>query len=168
MLRTFRRHTLWHFLGSKSRKLWQRTKKMEKIVLHLKSTLARPPIYNWSHPEMLSTASTVNALGITNPSSFLLFVQREKSFLKQSTIIQETYFLATFGNKSIGKTRSRCSFASLLIAAHIAQIVFHFSWYALIGGMLNSLNFSWSKSLTETSFSLHKIFWTNHFGKLEK
>ena len=66
-------------------------KQLEKIALHVKSTLARPTIYDRAYPEVLSTASPGNPVGITKPSQLLLFVQPEKKFLEKSTKVKETY-----------------------------------------------------------------------------
>ena len=65
-------------------------KQLKKIVLHLKITLARPPINDRAYPEMLPAASPGNPLAITKLSSLLLFVQPDKKFLEESTKVKET------------------------------------------------------------------------------
>ena len=97
-------------------------KQLKKIVLHPKSTLARPPIYDRAYPEMLSTAFPGNPVGITKPSSLLLFVQPDQRFLEESTRVKETYFLTILGNKPMRKIRS-VETCIKLIAIHIAQTV---------------------------------------------
>ena len=93
-------------------------KQLKKNVIHLKSTLARPPIYDRAYPEMLSTASPGNPVGITKPSSFLLFVQADKKFSEESTNVKETYFITILSNKSMRKIRS-VELASKVTAVHI-------------------------------------------------
>ena len=92
---------------------------MKKIVLHPKSTLARPPIYDRAYPEMLSTASPGKPVGATKPSSLLLLVQPEKKFLEERKKVK-TYFLTKFGKTYIRKLRSQSQLASKLITVHIA------------------------------------------------
>ena len=82
-------------------------KQLKKIVLLLKSTLVRLRIYDRAYPEMLSTTSPRNLVGIAKPSSLLLFVQPKNKFLEVSTKVTETYFLTNFGNKSMRKIRSQ-------------------------------------------------------------
>ena len=67
-------------------------KTIEKNVVHPKSTLARPTIYDRALPENLSTASTGNPVSITKPTSLLLFVQPGKKFFEESTKVKETHF----------------------------------------------------------------------------
>ena len=66
-------------------------KQLKKIPPHLTSTLARPPTNDRACPEIISTASPDNPLGVTKPSSLLLFVQPEKS-LERSETVEETSF----------------------------------------------------------------------------
>ena len=70
--------------------------KQLKIAIHLKSTLARPPIYNWTYPKKLSTSSPSIPVVFTKPSLLLLFVQLDKKFLEESTKVEETYFFDNF------------------------------------------------------------------------
>ena len=44
-------------------------KKQLKKILHLKSIVATPPIYDRAYSEMRSTASPGNRVGVTKPSS---------------------------------------------------------------------------------------------------
>ena len=48
---------------------------MKKTALHLKTTLARAPIYDRAHPEKLWSASPGNPVGAPKHSLSLLFVQ---------------------------------------------------------------------------------------------
>ena len=74
------------FPGDQSRsKLSQSTKTIGKMLHNLKSTLARPPIYDRAYPDKLSAAASDNPLGVTKPSSLSLFVQPNESSLEQST-----------------------------------------------------------------------------------
>ena len=108
-------------------------KQMKKIVLHPKSTLTRPPIYDRAKPEMLSTASPGNSVSMTNLSSLLLFVQPDKKVFGRvaktfpQRVPKETYFLTNFGSKSTRKVRSQSKLASKSIAIHIAQTVPQFT-----------------------------------------
>ena len=54
----------------------KKEKQVKKIPLHLKSTLAKPPTYDRTYPETLSTASPVS---FTERSSLLLFCNRKKT-----------------------------------------------------------------------------------------
>ena len=67
-------------------------KQFKKIILHPKSTLARPPPHDRAQPEILSTASPGNPVSIMKPSSLLLFVQLDKKFLEEPTKVRGTYF----------------------------------------------------------------------------
>ena len=55
-------------------------KELKKIVLHPKSTLARPLIYKLAYSEVLSADPRGKPVSITKPSSLLLFVQLDKFF----------------------------------------------------------------------------------------
>ena len=94
--------------------------KQLKNVLNLKSTSARPPIYDREYPELPSTASPGNPVGINQEAQFTFIVCAQ--FLEESTTEKETYFLTTFGYKSMGKIRSQSNLASKLTAhcVHIA------------------------------------------------
>ena len=94
-------------------------KQLRKIVLHLKITLARPNIHDRALPEMLSPAFPCNPVGITKPSSILLFLQPDKKFMEEPTKFKGTYFLTTLGKKSKRKIRSHSKLASKLLAEHI-------------------------------------------------
>ena len=73
-----------NFPGNQSRsKLSQSAKTIGKMLHNLKSTLARPPIYDRTYPDKLSAAPSGNPVGVTKPSSFPLFVQPNKSSLEQ-------------------------------------------------------------------------------------
>ena len=64
-------------------------KQLKEIAPHLKSTLARPPIYDQTYPEVLSTASPGNPLGVTKPNSHLLFAQSDKSIYEVSIKVKK-------------------------------------------------------------------------------
>ena len=88
-------------------------------------------MYDRAYPEMLSTASPGNPVGITKPISLLLFVQPDKKkFLEESTKVKETNALTIFCNKSLSKNFSQSKLASKLLAVHIAQPVPQFKRYA--------------------------------------
>ena len=87
-------------------------------------------MYDRAYPEMLSTASPGNPVGITKPISLLLFVQPDKKFLEESTKVKETNVLTTFCNKSLSKIFSPSKLASKLLAVHITQPVPQFKRYA--------------------------------------
>ena len=65
-------------------------KQMEKIALHIKSTLAPPLINDRAYPELLSTASPGNPVAIAKRSSLWLFVHPDKKFLEESSKVTET------------------------------------------------------------------------------
>ena len=65
-------------------------KQWRKIVLHLKSTLARPTISDRAYPEILSTAFPGKPMGVTKPN-LLLFMQPDKKFSEESIKVKETY-----------------------------------------------------------------------------
>ena len=68
-------------------------KQLKKLLLHPKSTSARPPIYDRAKPEKLSTASPGNPMSITRPSSFVLCVQPDqKSFWKSHQRLSNLFF----------------------------------------------------------------------------
>ena len=60
-------------------------KELNKIVLHSKSTLARPPIYKRVYSEMLSAASPGNLVSITKSFLLLSFVKQDEKSLEEST-----------------------------------------------------------------------------------
>ena len=62
------------------------------LHLHLKSTVARPPICDRAYPELLSAVAPGNPVGITKPRQLFLFVQPGKKFLEESTKVKKTYF----------------------------------------------------------------------------
>ena len=74
---------------------------MKKTALHLKTTLARAPIYDRAHPEKLWSASPGNPVGAPKHSLSLLFVQPDKKSLEESTSFERTYFLTYSSNKHI-------------------------------------------------------------------
>ena len=84
MLTVIRRNILEAFLHVMSVVNYRKgQKQLKTFALHLKSTLARPPIYNGAYPEMLSTASAGNPVGIMKPTSYLLIVQLAKKFMEE-------------------------------------------------------------------------------------
>ena len=77
---------------------------MKKIALRLKSTVARLPVYNRTKPEKIVTAFSSYLVKVTTTSFLLLLVQRDKKFLEESISLTGTsFFLTTFGNKSMRK-----------------------------------------------------------------
>ena len=99
--------------------LSQRTKIIEKIALHLKCTLARPPIYDRSYPEKLAT-DPGNPVAVKKPSLFLLLVQQDKKSLEESTSFKGTYFSTLFSNKCMRNVLSEAELASKATVVHIA------------------------------------------------
>ena len=67
-------------------------KQFKKIAKHLKNTSARPPIYEREYPEKLSTASLSDSVGVTKPTSLLLFVQPDKNFWKTRQVSKTPMF----------------------------------------------------------------------------
>ena len=63
-------------------------KQLKKIVLHLKSTLARSPIYDRAYREKTQNAYPGNPMGVMKPSLFLTLAQQD-SFLEESTKVDE-------------------------------------------------------------------------------
>ena len=120
MLRVFGRHTLDTIFQVKRVIVnhGKGPKELNIIVLYLKSTLARPPIYDGAYPEKLWTAPPGNSVGVTK-HSFSLFVQLEKESLEESTSLKGTYFLTTLGIKST-KVGSEWKIESRLPTVHIA------------------------------------------------
>ena len=49
-------------------------KPVKIIALHIKNTMARPPIYDGANLKKLATASTGNSVGVTEPSLILLLL----------------------------------------------------------------------------------------------
>ena len=130
-------------------------KQLERNVLHLKSTLATPPIYNRAYSEMLSTAFPGNPVCTRKPSS-LLFVQPDRKFLEESTKLEGTYVLTIFGNKSMRKiTRSQNLNQNSLL-------------YILLKLFLNSSSLRHAeraKLWIIEKFIRKFIFWTKFFGQ---
>ena len=95
MLRVIRGHTFEAIFSVMGVVLNNRKgqKHLKKTALHLKSTLARPPIYDGAYPEKLSKASPGNPMGAMKPSIISLFVQPDKRSFDESTSRKETYFL---------------------------------------------------------------------------
>ena len=66
---------------------------MKKNAQHMKSTLARPPIYDQAYPKKLVTVSPGNIpVGFTKPSLFLLFVEQDKKSLEESTVVRQPFY----------------------------------------------------------------------------
>ena len=93
---------------------------MKKTALHLKTTLARAPIYDRAHPEKLWSASPGNPVGAPQHSLSLLFVQPDKKSLEESTRLERTYFLTYSSNKRIKKVHSESKLQSKPTAIHVA------------------------------------------------
>ena len=121
MLESIRRHTIERVFQMMTVVVNspKRQNQLKKFAPNLKSVLARPPIYDRAYPKMLSTASPGNPIGITKPSSLLLFVQLHKNCLEESTKAKETYFLTIFSKRFIRKIRSQSKLASQVTAVHI-------------------------------------------------
>ena len=94
MLKVNRRHTLEAIFQVMRVAVNYRKgqKQLTKIALQLKSTLARPTIYDGAYPENLRTASLGNPLRLTNSSLFLLFVQPDKNLWKSRQVLREHFF----------------------------------------------------------------------------
>ena len=75
MLKVIRKHTLEAFFQVMrvAVSYLKGQKPLIKVALYLKSTLTRTPIYDQAYPDKLSTASPGNLMGVTKPSSILLF-----------------------------------------------------------------------------------------------
>ena len=71
-------------------------KQLKKIALYLKSTLARPPIYDRAYPERLYTASPGNPVTVRKPSLLLFFVKSRKKVTEELTSLEENYFFDKF------------------------------------------------------------------------
>ena len=93
---------------------------MKKTALHLKTTLARAPIYDRAHPEKLWSASPGNPVGAPQHSLSLLFVQPDKKSLEESTSLERTYFLTYSSNKPITKVHSESKFQLKPTTIHVA------------------------------------------------
>ena len=64
--------------------------RLEK-ALHLKSSLAKPPLYDQAYREKLATLSPGELLGVKKPS-FLLFVQQVETLWKCRKVLLEPVF----------------------------------------------------------------------------
>ena len=126
MLKVFRKtRTRGNFPGDENRnKLSQRVEANEKKALQLKSTLARPRIYDGRYPEELWTASPGNSLGVMRPSLILMFLQSDRKILEESTSFKGIQFVTIFGKKSIRKAQSESKLTSKPNVVHIAESVF--------------------------------------------
>ena len=90
MLRIIRRHSLSAILpvirvAVSYRKGQLRLKKIDVL---LKSTSARPPIYDRSTPETHPTVSPGNPVGVTKPSLLLMFVIKDDKSLEESSLTE--------------------------------------------------------------------------------
>ena len=101
-------------------------KQLKKIALHLKSSLARPPIYDRLCPEKPSTASPGNPVGTKKLGSFLLLVQQDEKSSEESTSLERTYVETIFANKTMTKVHSQLKLPSKLTAVHIAETAAQF------------------------------------------
>ena len=103
MLRVIRRHTREAILDVMRIVVNYREgqKQWEKIALHLKSTLARPPIQDRAYTTKPLTASPGNSVVVTKTSSLIFFVQPDKMSLVESTSLQETDFLKIFDKNTM-------------------------------------------------------------------
>ena len=79
-------------------------KQFKIIALHLKSTLATPPLYNGAYPEKLWTAFPGNPVGVSKTSLYLLFVKPDQKTSKDSTSLKRTYFFDNFRQKILQKS----------------------------------------------------------------
>ena len=106
MLRVIRRHTLEAIFQVMRVAVNHRKgqKPSTKIDVHLKSTLAIPPIYDRAYPEKPLTASTGNVMRVTKPNLLLLFVQQDEKSLEDSKSLEETHCFTIFGKKSRRKS----------------------------------------------------------------
>ena len=123
MLRVIRSHTLEAILQVMRVAVNYRRgqKQSKKIALHLKSTLATPPIYDQAYLEKLATASPSNPVGITKPSLLLLFLQLDKKSLEEASKSYGNLFFDNFiGDKSMKKVLIESKLASKPAVVHTA------------------------------------------------
>ena len=114
-------HTRGHFQGDEGcGKLSQSAQTIGKIALNLKTTLARPLVYDRAYLEKFSTASPGNPVGVSKPSLLSLIVQQGKKFFEESASLMKTQFLTIFGNKSMQKVHSESKLVSKPSVIHIA------------------------------------------------
>ena len=117
------------------------TKQLKKIALHLKSTLARPTIYDQAYHDKLSTASPGNAKDVTKHRLVLLFVEQDEKTLEEPKSLEKTNFSTNIGKKkSVGKVRPEPKIASKPTAVYIVQPVLRIKRYALLWGTLKAPN----------------------------
>ena len=92
MLKVIRRHTTeTNFQVMRVAVNYRKRQKQLKIIaLHLKSTLATPTLHDGAYTGKLWTASSRNPVGAMKPCLNLLFVQPEKTSLKNSTSLNGT------------------------------------------------------------------------------
>ena len=75
---------------------YRKGQKQLKIAIHMKSTLARPPIYNRAYPEKLSTSSPSISVVFMKTSLLLLLVEPDKKFLEELTKVKEAHLFDNF------------------------------------------------------------------------
>ena len=92
-------------------------------MLHVKSTLARPPFYNRAQREKLSTASPGNLMGVTKPSLLPLFVQLDVKIFGKIDKGKGNQVFTIFGIKLKRKFRSEVEIVTEPTAVHIASSV---------------------------------------------
>ena len=97
----------------------QKLTPIEKIVLHLNSTLETPIFYMQVYSQKLFTAYPQIPVGITNPSSLSLFVQPERVSLQKSRNRREIFSMTIFCGKTLRKNPSVSKFASNPTTVHI-------------------------------------------------
>ena len=109
----------------------------KKIVLHPRTTLARPSIYDQALPERLSTISPDNPVGVRKPPFFFFFGQPDTRSLEQSTEAKEIYFLTISSDKTITKIARRRNLHQKALhytllknsSLHVLRIIFrHAQW----------------------------------------
>ena len=128
----------------------------KKIVLHPRTTLARPPIYDQALPEKLSTVSPDNPVGIKKPSFFLVHSTWYKCLGTVDTGKGNLPF-DNFRQQIHHKICSPSKPTSEGTALHIAWTIPHFKWYTYLLGMLNGQTAK-GKKIFEKSFSCSKTF----------
>ena len=129
----------------------------KKIVLHPRTTLARPSIYDQALPERLSTISPDNPVGVRKPPLFFFFGQPDTRSLEQSTEAKEIYFLTISSDKTItcfarGRNLHKKALLYRLFKVFFTSKDTHFFEACWTGKKLSG------KKLFENSFSCSKTF----------
>ena len=98
-------------------------KQLNIIALHVKCTLARPPIYHGAYTKKLSTSSPSIQLSSRSAVYFYCLCNRMKRFWKSRKRLRKPIFLTIFGNESMIKVRSQ---SKLAVKTHCRRHCLHF------------------------------------------